>query len=189
MGKNNFFEEVALACKDDATKVRQTMYLIMHGETTMEQTKKTMTDLVVSKFMEKINDSNLLELFNSKIGYKDRELSQPAEKTLIYELISTSLSFPQKEKGFMLCPVGHYFREEDLSEIFVDCNSFSWAINKMNENCFAGEKIMYIFKGPNTRGGIIELYFVGGQCLMTEIEKKTKKQFQKKLRKNLGEKS
>jgi len=175
MKKNSFFKEVALACQDEAVQVRQTMYLIMNSETTIEQTRNTMTDLIVSKFMEQIKNSNLLKFFNSKIGYKDRECSRPSERTLIFELISASLSFPQKEKGFTLGPVGHYFREEDLLENFTDYLLLSWAINKMNENCFAGESIMKTFKGPNTRGSIIELYFVGGQCLINEVQKKRQK--------------
>ena len=163
MEKKSFFAEVALACRDEASKVRQTMHLIMHNEIMIEQTKETMIDLIVSKFMEKIDNPKLRQLFNSKIGYTDREYSQPAEKIIIYELISTSLSFPQKEKGFTLCPVGHYFREEDLLEIFDDFDSFAWAVNKMNEKGFAGRKIIKTFKGSNTRGGkVIELYLAGG---------------------------
>lgn len=172
MEAKNFFEEVALACRDEASKIRQTMYLIMNSEKTIEQTRETMIDSIVANFMGKVDDHKLHQLFNSQVGYTDREFNCPTEKTTIYELISASLSFPEMGKGFMLKPVGHYFREDDLVEIFNDYDSFARAINKMNEN-FADPKIVKTFKGPNTHcGNLIELYLVGGQCLINEVKKK-----------------
>lgn len=174
MGKKNFFEEVALACTDEANKVRQTMYLIMHGEKTIGQTREAMIHSIVANFMRKVDDHKLHQLFNSQVGYTDREFNCPTEKTTIYELISTSLYFPKNGKEFLLRPVGHYFKEDDLVEIFDDYDSFARAINKMNEN-FGDPKIVQIFKGPNTRGGIlIELYLVGGLCQIIEVKKKNK---------------
>ena len=174
MEAKNFFQEVALACRDEASKIRQTMYLIMNSEITMGETKEEMINLIAYQFVEKIDDNpKLYELFNTRIGYKDRECSHPSEMTLIFELISASLSFPQKEKGFTLGPVGHYFKEEDLLEIYDGFDSFSRAISQMNEINFAGQSIVKTFKGPNTHGGnLIELYLVGGLCQITEVKKK-----------------
>lgn len=174
MEKKNFFEEVALACTEEANKVRQTMYLIMHSETTIGQTKEEMIKLIAYQFVEKIDDRpKLYALFTTRIGYTDRECSQPSKMTLIFELISSSLSFPQKEKGFTLGPVGHYFKEEDILEIYGDFDSFSRAISQMNEKSFAGQSIVKTFKGPNTHGGkLIELYFCGGHRLINEVKKK-----------------